>query len=32
MEGTSWTLHHGRYLIERTPWNLPNGTYTMEIT
>ena len=32
MEGTSWNLHHGRYLIERTPLKLPHGTYTMEDT
>ena len=39
MEVTSWIIHHGRYLMEihhgsylmeRTPWKLPHGTYTME--
>ena len=32
MEGTSWSLHHGSYLVEHTPWNLPSGTYTMEVS
>ena len=32
MEGTSWNVHHGRYLIELTSSKLPSGTYTMEVT
>ena len=32
MEITSWNLHHGSYLMERTPWKLPCGTCTMEVT
>ena len=32
MEGTSWNLHHGSYLVELTPWKLLQGTYTMEFT
>ena len=32
MEVTSWNLHHGSYLTERTLWKLPIGTYTMEVT
>ena len=32
MEVTYWNLHHGSYLVERTPWKLPPGTYTMEVT
>ena len=22
----------GKYLVELTPWKLPHGTYTMEVT
>ena len=32
MEGTSWNLHHGSYLMELTPCKLPQGTYTKEVT
>ena len=41
MDITSWSVHHGSYLVELTPckvphvitlWNLPCGTYTMEVT
>ena len=41
IEGTSWNLHHGSYLmelrqgiylVELTLWKLPHGTYTMEVT
>ena len=32
MEGPSWNLHHGSYLVEHTPWKLPSGTYTMDVT
>ena len=41
MEVNSWNLHHGSYLMERTPLRLfsgctalkvPNRTYTMEGT
>ena len=32
MEVTLWNLHHGSCLVELTPWQLPNGTYTMEVT
>ena len=32
MEGTSWNLHQGSYLMERMPWKLPYVTYTMEVT
>ena len=30
MEVTSWNLHNGSYLVERTPWKRPHGTYTIE--
>ena len=32
MEGTSWNVHHGRYIMERISSNLPSGAYTMEAT
>ena len=32
MEGTSWNVHHGRYLMEPTSSKLQSGTYTMEAT
>ena len=32
MEVTSRKLLHGSYLVEPTPWKLPHGTYTMEVT
>ena len=32
MEVTSWNLHHGSYLMELTPWKLPYGTNTNEVT
>ena len=32
MEVTQLNLHHGSYLMERTPWKLPTGMYTMEVT
>ena len=32
MEIASWNLHHESYLMKRTPWKLPHGTYTKEIT
>ena len=32
MEGTSWNVHHGRYLIELTSSKVPSGVYTMEAT
>ena len=32
MEVTSVNLHPGGYLIELTPWELPHGTYIMEVT
>ena len=32
MEVTSWTLHHGIYLPERTPWKVRSVTYIMEVT
>ena len=32
MEGNLRKLHHGSYLVERTPWKLPHGTYIMEVT
>ena len=32
MEGTSWNLHHGSYLMQHTPRKLPSGTYTIEVT
>ena len=32
MEVTSWNVKHGSYLTEGTPWKLPSGTYTMEVT
>ena len=32
MEVTSRNLHHGRYLVELTPWKLPHGPYSMEGT
>ena len=41
MDVTYFNLHHGsylmelrqgNYLVERTPWKLPQGTYTMEVT
>ena len=25
MEGTSWNLHHGSYLMEHTPRKVPHG-------
>ena len=25
-------LHHEMYLVEHTPWKLPHGTYTMDVT
>ena len=28
MEGTSWNVLHGSYLIEATPWELRHGTLT----
>ena len=31
MEVTSRNVQHGSYLLERTPWKLPVGTYTMRI-
>ena len=32
MEVISWNVHQGKYLVERTPWKLPHGAYTMEGT
>ena len=32
MQVTSFNLHHRSYLMELTPWMLPSGTYTMEVT
>ena len=32
MEGTSWNVHHGRYLMELTSSKLASGAYTMEAT
>ena len=32
MEVTSLNVHHGRYLIERTPWKLLSGANTMLVT
>ena len=32
MEGTYWTLCHGIYLMELTPWKLPHERHTMEGT
>ena len=32
MEVTSWNLHHGSYLVERTPWKLPSLTSAMDVT
>ena len=32
MEGTSWNVHRGRYLMELTSSKLPSETYTMEVT
>ena len=32
MEVTSLNLQQGRYLMDLTPWKLPHGTYTMEVT
>ena len=41
MEVASWTLQHGgyfiehspwKYLMELTPWKLPHGTYIIEVT
>ena len=32
MEGTSWNLQHGSYLIEPSPCTIRHGTYTMEAT
>ena len=32
MDVTSLNLRYGSYLIELTPWKLPNGTYVMEVT
>ena len=32
MEVTYWNLYHRSYLVERTPWKLPHGTYFMEVT
>ena len=40
MEVSKWKLHHGRYLMERTPWKLhqeltpwklPSGAYTIDV-
>ena len=31
MEDTYYNLHHGSYLMERTPWKLPHGTYTWKL-
>ena len=32
MEGTSWNVHHERYLMELTSSKLPKGAHTMEVT
>ena len=32
MEGTSWNVHHGRYLMELTSSKLPSRPYTMKVT
>ena len=32
MEVTSQYIHHESYLVQLTPWKIPNGTYTMEGT
>ena len=32
MEGTSWNVHHGRYLMGLISSKLPSGAYTMEAT
>ena len=32
MEVTYWNVHHGSYLMEGTPWKLPHGTNSMEVT
>ena len=32
MEVTYFNLQHGSYLVDRTPWKLPHGTYTMLVT
>ena len=32
MEVISRTLYHERYPVQHTPWKLPHGTYTMEVT
>ena len=32
MEATYWNVHHGSYLMVLTPWKVPRGTYTMEVT
>ena len=32
MEVTLCSLHHGGFLMELTPWMLPTGPYTMEVT
>ena len=32
MDVTLWNLHNESYLVEPTPWKLPHGTDTMEVT
>ena len=32
MEVTLWNVHYGSYFMEHTPWQLPQGTYTKEVT
>ena len=32
MKGTSWNVQYRSYLLERTPWKVPHGTYIMEVT
>ena len=31
MEVTSWNVHHESYLMERIPWKITSGNYTMEV-
>ena len=32
MEVALWNIHHGSYLMERTPLKLLLGTYNIEVT
>ena len=32
MDVSSLNLHHEGYLVQLTPWKLPHGSYTMEVT